>query len=100
MRETLYQDGRPIRVSVELADQRHQARLGVMVYGLKIVCLLCPKELRYLRHRPESDGRLRNRRCPHCGVKSLRKASWARTHGKEANQLRRDHKAGVKCFRV
>jgi len=46
--------------------QDEQIRENVQTYGLKVICLMCRK---HHRHRPESDGRLRVRECPHCGVR-------------------------------
>lgn len=48
-------------------DPRMRAR--VARWGRKVVCVLCKSGLDgTLRHRPETDGRLRRRSCPKCGA--------------------------------
>ena len=80
-------------------------RRGVQTFGLRVVCLLCARGGRgdpkraYIRHRPEVDGRLRERACPWCGVKALRSLAWVRGHQEAANTLARLHTDGVRCFR-
>jgi len=76
--------------------QDEQIRENVQTYGLKVICLMCRK---HHRHRPESDGRLRVRECPHCGVKALRLTAWVLRHQEDAKRLVKDHKAGVRMFR-
>ena len=51
----------------------------VKKYGLKVVCQQCEAKG---RHRPETQGRLRNRLCPKCGGR-LRTLRWVHAHGQQ-----------------
>ncbi len=67
----------------------------VALYGLKVECLMCGAEG---RHRPETQGRLRARRCPRCGRRSLRTSYWVRRHPGAASKLVAEHRAGEAVF--
>jgi len=72
-------------------------RRNVQTFGLKVICLMCRT---HHRHRPETDGRLRERECPRCAVKALRATGWVLKHQNTAKALVRDHREGVRCFRA
>jgi hypothetical protein len=76
---------------------RETMRRNVQTFGLKVICLMCRT---HHRHRPETDGRLRERECPRCAVKALRSTGWVLKHQTQAKQLVADHRNGVRAFRA
>ena len=88
------QTGRLIR---KITYERGVIRRNVQRWGIRAVCLICKRQI---RHRPETNGRLRHRACATCGVCSLRSYAWVKTHQKQANQLRRAHLSEVECFQL
>lgn len=72
-------------------------RAQVARFGMRVICLACQVES---RHFPETQGRLRSRRCPSCGLRaSMRLRSWVVGRGKEvAHKLVREHRTLERVF--
>lgn len=73
-----------MRGRVDPSD-RAAMRERVNRWGIRVECLLCDWTG---RHRPESDGRLRERFCEPCGVRSLRSTAWVKTHAERVFYVR------------
>lgn len=94
-------------VRVPMRDTaRAYFRRQVELYGLNVECLVQgvegpddPASCGWRgKHRPEREGRLRFKRCPRCGLRSVRASAWVGRYPSRAEKLRAEHRAGEGVF--